>query len=209
MEQTLAAIRVIKEHHPEWRITYAGDWHEELDELLDDYSYLYGNEPTLQQQQKRNARGATSTIYVCCNPPVPNNFVFSPPIEGRWISWYAMAYGYGGFLRWAYDAWPEDPNRDARHGSWPAGDCYMVYPGGKSCIRFEKMREGIADFEKVRIVREKAAKSTDKRVKTLLDQLDNHLAVFVAEKDFDEVKISADVRQGNRLLEELSDLLTR
>ena len=49
-----------------------------------------------------------------------------------------MAYGYDGFLRWAYDAWPEDADRDARHGSWAAGDCYMVYPGGKSCIRFKK-----------------------------------------------------------------------
>ena len=68
-----------------------------------------------------------SLIHIlCCNPPIPNNFVFSPPIEGRWISWYVMAYGYDGFLRWAYDAWPEDADRDARHGSWAAGDCYMA-----------------------------------------------------------------------------------
>ena len=41
MSQTLAAIRVIKEHSKDWRITYAGDWHPELDTLLDDYCFLY------------------------------------------------------------------------------------------------------------------------------------------------------------------------
>ena len=30
----------------------------------------------------------------------------------------------------------------------------MVYPGGNSCIRFERMREGIVDYEKIRILRE-------------------------------------------------------
>lgn len=209
LDQTLAAINVIKSHDKNWRITYAGNWHPELDLLLDDYSFLYGNEPSLAEQKARSARGnASSTVYVCCNPPVPNNFVFSPPIEGRWISWYAMAYGYDGFLRWAYDAWPEDTKRDARHGTWAAGDCYMVYPGGKSCIRFEKMREGIVDFEKISILKAKADKSTNVQVKSLLKQLDNHMKVFVSEKDFDEHKISADVREGNRIVRELSDLLS-
>ena len=68
--------------------------------------------------------------------------------------WYAAAYGYDGFLRWAYDAWPADPVRDARHVLWPAGDTFLVYPGADSSIRFEKLREGIVDFEKIRIVRQ-------------------------------------------------------
>ncbi len=33
MEQTLSAIKVIKEHSKNWKITYAGDWHPELDTL--------------------------------------------------------------------------------------------------------------------------------------------------------------------------------
>src|SRR5215213_5918609 len=94
---------------------------------------------------------------------------------------------------WAYDAWPADPMRDARHELWPAGDCFLVYPGGNSCIRFEKLREGISDFEKIRILREKAAKSTDKTVQNLLEQLDQHLKTFLAEKDFDTKKITNDL----------------
>jgi hypothetical protein len=205
MNQTLAAIKVIKQHSPQWRITYAGDWHQELDTLLDDYCYLYGKEPSDQQLKKRKARGVTSTYYVCCNPPYPNNFLFSPPIEGRWMGWYTSSRGYDGFLRWAYDAWPADPERDARHGSWAAGDCYLVYPGGNSCIRFEKLREGISDFEKIRIIREKAASSKDSKVKTLLAGLVRHMKVFAAEKDFDTAKLRADVEKGRDLVARLAD----
>jgi hypothetical protein len=200
MNQTLAAIRVVKSHSPEWKITYAGDWHNELDTLLDDYSFLYGKEPTIDQLKKRKARGATSTFYVCCNPPYPNNFLFSPPIEGRWLSWYSAAYGYDGFLRWAFDAWPEDPSRDARHGTWAAGDCFMVYPGGNSCIRYEKLREGIVDFEKIRILRKQS--STDKET---WKKFDEHLKVFAQEKEFDTKKITADVEKGKGFIEQLSE----
>jgi len=205
--QTLAAIQVIKEHSKDWRITYAGNWHKELDLLLNDYSFLYGEEPNLKEAAARAARGFSSTYYVCCNPAKPNNFVFSPPIEGRWISWYATAHGYDGFLRWAYDAWPEDPTRDARHGSWAAGDCFLVYPGANSGIRFEKLREGIVDVEKLRIIREKAARSTDKNIKKLMSDLDNHLLTFTTERAFDEQKITQAVGVGRKMLDQLSETL--
>jgi hypothetical protein len=207
MKQTLAAIQVIKAHSKKWRITYAGDWHAELNDLLDDYCFVYGKESDVDIVKKRSAKGFTTTYYVCCTPPVPNNFVFSPPIEGRWISWYTAAHGYDGFLRWAYDAWPADPARDARHVLWPAGDCFLVYPGGNSCIRFEKLREGIVDFEKMRILREKAAHSTDATVRNLVQQLDQHLKIFLAEKDFDTKKITADVEKGRKIVDELSGRL--
>jgi hypothetical protein len=208
MKQTLAAIKVIKQHSREWRITYAGDWHNELDTLLNDYSYLFGKEPSADQLIRRATRGASSTYYVCCNPPYPNNFVFSPPIEGRSISWYSAARGYDGFLRWAYDAWPADPKRDARHGSWAAGDCYLVYPGGNSCIRFEKLREGIVDFEKIRILKEEAIASKNKSIQSLWKKFSDHLRIFAKEKDFNSKKITADVDQGRPLMEELTDKLT-
>jgi hypothetical protein len=207
MSQTLAAIKVVKKHSKDWKITYAGNWHKELDGLLDDYCFLYGNEPGPEEMKLRAARGATSTFYVCCNPAKPNNFVFSPPVEGRWISWYSAACGYNGFLRWAYEAWPEDPVRDARFGSWPAGDCYLVYPGANSCVRYEKLREGIADYEKIRILRELAAKSTLKTTKDLWRAFEEHLKIFKTEHDFKEEKITADVNNGKAMIDELSEKL--
>jgi hypothetical protein len=209
LSQTLAAIKVIKAHSKDWKITYAGNWHKELDMLLDDYCFLYGNESDVDIVKQRSARGQTTTYYVCCNPPVPNNFLFSPPVEGRWMGWYTTAHGYDGFLRWAYDAWPADPVRDARHPFWPAGDCFLVYPGGNSCIRFEKLREGIVDYEKIRILKELALSSTNKEAKSLLQQLTQHLQVFLAEKNFDTKKITADLAKGKMLVEQLSDALSK
>lgn len=209
LDETLAAIRVIKAHDAKWKITYAGNWHKELENLLDDYCYLIGEESDVKVVEDRSAKGFTTTWYNCCNPPVPNNFVFSPPIEGRWQGWYTFAHKYDGYLRWAYDAWPADPMRDARHRIWPAGDCFLVYPGGASCIRFEKIREGIVDYEKLRIIRAAAAKSSNQGVRDLLHQLDEHLKVFLTEKDFVTAKITADVYKGRALLDELSRQLAQ
>jgi hypothetical protein len=207
LEQTLATIQVIKAHSKKWKITYAGNWHQELDTLLNDYCFLYGNEPDVNIVKNRAARGFTSTYYICCNPPKPNDFVFSPPVEGRWLSWYSLAHSYNGFLRWAYDAWPADPERDARHAIWPAGDCFLVYPGGNSCTRFEKLREGIVDYEKVRILRELASRSTDKKAKNLMIALDDHLQLFLNEHEFKTEKITAELDTGKKMVDALSDEL--
>ncbi len=212
LEYTLAAAKMIKENSKEWRITYAGDWHPELTQILDDYSTVIGSEPDLQQLAERKSRGATTTFYICCTPARPNTFVFSPPVEGRFVSWYASAYGYDGLLRWAYDAWPEDPMRDARHTLWPAGDCFLVYPGANSSLRFEKLREGIVDYEKIRILKEMAGKSTDPKVKNLVAELENHLNSFIGDPDlskrnFDTQTITEMVHKGEKLVEELSDAL--
>ena len=219
LDETLAAIKAVRANWSKWKITLAGNWHKELDTLLNDYCFLYGNEATVDTVKARAAKGRTTTYYVCCNPPKPNDFLFSPPVQGQWLSWYAAAHGYDGFLRWAYDAWPADPARDARHAIWPAGDCYLVYPGGNSCIRFEKLREGISDYEKIRILREKVARldgsgvsngatgSADSQVKHLAKELDDHLQTLLTEKDFETEKIIGDIDKGRRLIGELSEAL--
>jgi len=209
LEETMAAIKVIKEHSQKWKITYAGNWHHELDGLLNDYSFLYGYEPTADTLKAREARGATSTFYVCCNPPKPNDFLFSPPAEGRWLSWYSAARGYNGFLRWAYDAWPADPSRDARHTLWPAGDCFLVYPSGNSSLRFEKLKEGIEDYEKIMILRQMAIKSTNEKVKELLAELNTHLHSLISEHDFDTEKIMTELDKGRTIINRLSDEINR
>lgn len=207
LASTLTAIRVIKEHSPAWRITYAGDWHAELDGVLDDYSFVHGKEPTIDVVKARAARGQTSTFYVCCTPPMPNTFVFSPPAEGRWLGWYAAAYGYDGFLRWAYDAWPADPVRDARHALWPAGDTFLVYPGAASSIRFEKLREGIVDFEKLRIVRQRAAEGADPETARVLAELSQHLEAIAREREFGERTVRELLQEANATLTILTDRL--
>ncbi len=212
LDVTLAAVKVIRENSADWKITYAGNWHTELSAVLNDYCTVMGSEPGQEDIQARKSAGFTTTFYICCTPPQPNTFVFSPPVEAAWIGWYTAAYGYDGFLRWAYDAWPADPMRDARHIFWGAGDCYLVYPGGNSCIRYEKLREGIVDFEKIRILREMASKSSDKYVIILLDELNAHLAAFIGEPDYNKrdynvADMSLSIQKGRQIMEDLSDAL--
>lgn len=205
LEDTLAAIRVIKDHSPEWRITYAGDWHPELDGLVDDYSSAFTVQPDDKAIEARAARGSSSTYYVACWPPTPNTFVFSPPAQGRWLGWYAVARGYDGFLRWAYDAWPADPMRDARHVAWPAGDTYLVYPGGESSVRFEKLREGIVDFEKIRLLRTMLADSADPQAQRLMSELGRLLDSIGATREIDEAQAIEALSVGTRTIAALSD----
>jgi len=214
VEDTLAAAHVIKQHSKDWKITYAGDWHPELSSLLDDYSVIITREPDAGELQERAGRGFTTTYYVCCNPPQPNNFVFSAPVEGRYIGWYAAAKGYNGFLRWAYDAWPADPTRDARHTLWPAGDCFLVYPGGTSSIRFEKLREGIADYEKIHLLRALAAHSSQARAKRLMKDLESHLATLIGDRDpakreYDVTKMAGALETGRGMIDVLSSELAK
>ena len=212
LDVTLAAVKVIRENSPDWKITYAGGWHTELSGVIDDYCTVIGSEPRPEDVKVRRALGYTTTFYICCTPPKPNTFVFSPPVEASYLGWYAAAYGYDGFLRWAYDAWPADPMRDARHTFWGAGDCYLVYPGGNSCIRYEKLREGIVDFEKIRILREMAAGSPDENVRNLINDLNSHLINFVGDPDYNKrnyevAGMSNSIKKGRQLIENLSSAL--
>jgi hypothetical protein len=205
MPATRAAIGVIREHSKDWRITYAGDWHQDLDTLVDDYSSVMPKEPSRAEIAGRRTRGGTSTFYVCCTPPAPNTFVFSPPAEGRWLGWYAAARGYDGFLRWAYDAWPADPSRDARHVLWPAGDTFLVYPGAESSIRFETLREGIVDFERLRLVRAAAARSNDPQVPPLVAALERELAIIATRQPAADAETRAILARARAALEALAD----
>ncbi|MES2848633.1 MAG: glycoside hydrolase domain-containing protein [Bacteroidota bacterium] len=207
LNQTIAAIKTIKAHSKEWKITYAGDWHSELDNLLDDYSSKYGKEPDLTEVAKRLSKKQTSTFYICCDPAKPNTFVFSPPVEGRWLGWYASAYKYNGMLRWAYDAWTADPSRDARHVYWPAGDAFMVYPGAVSSVRFEKMREGISDYEKIKILKNKATGSSDPKVIESIKELNQHLGSMTHHTELKKEKLQNDILKGKKLLDILSEML--
>ena len=86
-----------------------------------------------------------------------------------------MAANFDGFLFWAYNNWVKDPLIDSRFRTWPAGDTYLIYPDARSSIRFEMLRAGIEDAEKIRILREQftAANKHDK-----LKKLNETLAFF-------------------------------
>ncbi len=148
-----AAFEVVKRHAPQIPIALAGEARPEFKDFIEDWCLAFV-EVDPQLLAARRAQNKPTTYYVCCSPDRPNSFTFSPPAESHWLGLYAAAKGYTGFLRWAFDSWTEDPLLDTKHTTWPAGDCFLVYPGARSSIRFERLREGIQDFEKIRQLRE-------------------------------------------------------
>lgn len=126
----------------------------------------------------RRSRGLNTTFYVYCATEFPNQFTFSDPAESTYLAWYAMAAGFDGFLRWAFNSWVENPLHDSRFRTWPAGDTYIVYPQGRSSIRYERMVEGIQDYEKVKIIKtmleEQNDRSTLERLDATLQKLNNN-----------------------------------
>lgn len=91
---------------------------------------------------------------------------------------------------------------------------FLVYPGANSSIRFEKLREGIVDYEKMRILRALALQSSDKKIRRQVKAFDEHLATFVGDRDYskrdyDQRRITAAVHKGITMLEGLSDGLAR
>lgn len=101
----------------------------------------------------RKKRGLITTFYVYCGNNFPNQFTFSDPAESAYMGWYAEAADFDGLLHWAFNSWVENPILDSRFRTWPAGDTYIVYPNGRSSIRYERTLEGVQDYEKVQIVK--------------------------------------------------------
>ncbi|MGL5681970.1 MAG: glycoside hydrolase domain-containing protein [Marinifilaceae bacterium] len=159
MDAMRKAIKVIRDADPEYKIALAGHYHEELNNDIDDYCIAFGHNYPDGVKEARAAKGKTSTVYTCCTEPKPNLFTFSDPAEGVWLGWHVAAGDYDGYLRWAYNSWTKNPLEDSRFRSFAAGDCYLVYPGGRSSIRMERLVEGIQDWEKIQILKEEYTKT--------------------------------------------------
>lgn len=175
MEAMREAIKVIKEADPEFKISLAGMYHKEIQADLYDLCIAYGYNFPADVKAEREKAGMISTVYNCCTEAFPNTFTFSAPAEATWMIWHSVAGNYDGYLRWAYNSWTADPLRDSRFRTWAAGDCYIVYPGGRSSIRMERMTEGIQDAEKIRILREELTAKGDQKK---LDKLNKAVSMF-------------------------------
>lgn len=155
LESMQAVLGLIRKVEPAFKISLAGNYHEPVIYDIVDFSETFSGKQEFPEsaKTKRKELGLTTTFYTCCAEAHPNMFVISNPDEAAWLGWFAQAEGYDGYLRWAYNSWTIDPLTDARFRTWPAGDCFVVYPGGRGSVRFSKLVEGIQNFEKVRILR--------------------------------------------------------
>lgn len=109
--------------------------------------------------EDRNALGYKTTLYSCTGH-IPGNFSLSAPVESYWSIVNAGKLGTAGFLRWAYDAWVDNPLEDTTHSKYEPGDCFLIYPDlknaenpvSKSSVRLERMAQGVRDINKLMLI---------------------------------------------------------
>lgn len=198
-EQMLTVFNIIKNADKDFKISLAGDWHEELESELYDYCIAYRHKFPSEILQQRKQKNQVSTYYTCCTEPYPNTFTFSQPAEAEFLGWHTAYLGLDGYLRWAYNSYTLEPLLDSRFRSFAAGDCYIVYPGGRSSIRFEKLTEGIQNFEKIQILK-KEFKEKNQTKKN--EKLQGILNLFSQETIVKE-QITTIVEEANTQLQKL------
>lgn len=185
LESMQAVLGLIRKIEPAFKISLAGNYHEPVIYDIVDFSETFSGKQEFPEsaKAKRKELGLTTTFYTCCAEAHPNMFVISNPDEAAWLGWFAQTENYDGYLRWAYNSWTLDPLTDTRFRTWPAGDCFVVYPGGRGSVRFSKLTEGIQDFEKVRILRAQWQKEGNE---AKLAQLTEVLKPFTSDKILEE-----------------------
>lgn len=153
------AAAMIKKYAPELGFAMA-DNHDSYKRYSNMRDVCVGQKHSVMAQEEiasRRANGDVSTFYVCCSTLFPNAFTNSQPYESELLCLYAVAHDYDGMLRWAYNSWPARPEYDSRFRYWASGDTYIVYPGARSSVRFERLVDGVELYEKVHTLRAKYA----------------------------------------------------
>ncbi|MCP5546457.1 MAG: DUF4091 domain-containing protein [Akkermansiaceae bacterium] len=202
--QMRGALGTLVKHAPGLQVASAINHPSDLTKNVDDISPIINHSDRFPRDllDARRTAGHLTTFYVCTHPPVPNTFTFSPPAESEWLPLFAAANGFDGFLRWAYHSWVENPLVSTDFTSWPSGDCFLVYPGDRSSVRFERLRDGIETFEKIRLLREHARKNP--ALADGLRKLDQALAGLTWKHGSAPGVHAADVRLVNDIVREMS-----
>lgn len=154
LSDMLKAYDLLQEAAPGMNMVLAGNHHTELVDKLSDYSIASAQRFSASELAARRAKGWHSTAYYCCTEYQPNTFTNSLPAEGAYWPVFCIANDFDGLLHWSFIDWVDDPLRDSRFKLFPAGDTYVVYPGPRSSVRYERLVEGIQATEKVRLLRE-------------------------------------------------------
>lgn len=149
-------IKVIEACHSRNLENMVDVWVPQLNFLNDDFDF-YSN---------RMKAGDEVWFYTCLAPQgnYANRFIELPLIKTRLLHWINFRYNIPGYLHWGFNFWNADPFFDTsgiitESGNvLPGGDAWIVYPGrGKihSSIRLEAMRDGIVDYELLKMFEKK------------------------------------------------------
>jgi hypothetical protein len=155
-------LALLKANAPELKITLAGGSSSQQSAEVGDLTIYYDDlaHPATVQRLLAKRRGVgPTTFYTACAPYSPNVFLYSPLWEARMLPWIAWRYDLAGYLRWAYDTWPDGLWKQPRF-RWHSGDMFFVYPGEHgpiSSTRWEMLRQGIQDYEALALLKKQLA----------------------------------------------------
>lgn len=175
---------LIAEKAPGLKLALAGNRPPSEFEGIDIHHACFGlahlTDKLVSEAAGRRDAGKLTTFYVCCGPDRPNTMCHNELEEAFWLGAYPAFSGLDGFLRWAWNSWPQDPMRDASYtglgnGGWKAGDTYLVYPDGSPSLRFLELRNGIVAAEKIRILKEQGLFA--KEIAALAKRFDRKAAI--------------------------------
>lgn len=161
-----------------FNMALAGNYHSSLSDKLQDFCVALGQDKafTAEQRADRKAKGRITTIYTSCADTEPNIYSNSLPAEATFLPLYAAANDLSGYLHWSWINWDEHPLTDSRFRLFGSGDTYCYYPGNRSSIRFERLVEGIHQYEKVQILKEEYKDDAEKTaiLNALLKRFESH-----------------------------------
>jgi len=160
-----------------------------IDVWVPQLNFLKENYKFYQDQQKE---GKEVWFYTCLAPQgnYANRFVELPLIQTRLLHWINYRFGITGYLHWGLNYWDSDPYGDVSGiievscNVLPGGDTHIVYPGFmrlNSSIRLEAMRDGICDYELLKMLEKKnpeKAKSIAGAVVAGFDLYDCNIKAF-------------------------------
>ncbi len=154
VEKYMPGVKRIDACHTKELVGALDVWVPQLNYFGDSYSHY----------QERQKAGEEVWMYTCVYPQgeYANRFLELPLIKTRLLHWINFKYNATGYLHWGFNYWNQvdDPYKTLISPEWflPAGDPWIVYPGTNGLIdsiRYETLRDGVADYELLCKLRDK------------------------------------------------------
>lgn len=167
------------------------DLDNQIDVWIPQLNYLHRDFDFYRAQQQK---GKEVWYYTCVWPQgeYANRFIQQPLIKTRLLHWINYKYGINGYLHWGLNFWRgPDPMVETAAIQpdglvLPAGDAWVVYPYKKHLIpsiRLEAMRDGIIDYELLKMLEKRNPEKATQLTAALIydfDKYDTDIAHFRA-----------------------------
>lgn len=183
LKSLVPELKIIEACHTHQLENMVDIWVPQMNFLKDGLDFYH------EQQEK----GSEAWYYTCLAPKGEwaNRFVELPLIKTRLLHWINYKYQIPGYLHWGFNFWgsnsgiitAENPYEDvsgmivSSGNILPGGDCWITYPAYKTIypsIRLEAMRDGIVDYELLKMYQKKYPEKAKELVNTTVYSFEHY-----------------------------------